>query len=72
MIPEIIPEKNGAPDANAMPRHKGMATKKTTIPEGKSLLIRAKRLLFIARYFRNEIIIAYPVETTGIEIERRY
>lgn len=35
-IPEIIPENKGAPDANAMPRHKGSATKKTTKPEGRS------------------------------------
>ncbi len=36
MMPEIIPLKNGAPDANDMPKHKGNATKKTTIPAGIS------------------------------------
>jgi hypothetical protein len=32
----MIPENNGAPDASAMPRHRGRATRKTTTPEGKS------------------------------------
>lgn len=27
---EIIPEKRNAPDANAIPKHKGRATKNTT------------------------------------------
>ena len=36
-IPEIIPDIIGAPEANATPRHKGSATKKTTIPAGISL-----------------------------------
>ena len=36
-IPAIIPANNGAPDANAIPRHNGTATKKTTILAGKSL-----------------------------------
>ena len=35
-IPAISPEKNGAPEASAMPKHKGTATKKTTILEGMS------------------------------------
>ncbi len=30
--PAKIPDNNGAPDANATPRHKGRATKKTTRP----------------------------------------
>jgi hypothetical protein len=37
-IPEIIPANNGAPEAKAMPKHKGRATKKTTKPAGKSSL----------------------------------
>ena len=36
IIPAIIPENKGAPDASAMPKHKGKATKKTTSPAGKS------------------------------------
>ena len=36
IIPEIIPLKKGAPDANAMPRHNGRATKNTTMPDGIS------------------------------------
>lgn len=39
MIPEIMPLKKGAPDARAIPKHRGSATKKTTIPAGRSCLI---------------------------------
>jgi hypothetical protein len=46
MIPEIIPENNGAPEAKAIPKHNGNATKKTTKPEAKSDLRFAKRLIF--------------------------
>jgi len=35
-IPAISPENNGAPDASAMPRHRGSATRKTTTAAGKS------------------------------------
>jgi hypothetical protein len=45
-IPEIIPENKGAPDANAMPRHKGSATKKTTKPEGRSDFMCLKYVLY--------------------------
>jgi hypothetical protein len=38
MIPEIIPEIRGAPDAKAIPRHKGIATKNTAILAGRSFL----------------------------------
>ena len=34
-MPAIIPDKGGAPDANAIPKHKGRATKNTTRPEAK-------------------------------------
>jgi hypothetical protein len=34
--PAIIPEKSGALDARAMPRHRGRATRKTTIDAGIS------------------------------------
>ena len=46
IIPEIIPENNGAPLANAIPKHNGSATKNTTKPEAKSDLRFAKRLIF--------------------------
>jgi hypothetical protein len=39
IIPAINPENNGAPLANAIPKHNGNATKKTTILAGKSFLI---------------------------------
>jgi hypothetical protein len=35
-IPEIIPENNGAPEAKAIPKQSGNATKNTTKPAGKS------------------------------------
>jgi hypothetical protein len=38
-IPAIKPEKRGAPLASAIPKHKGNATKKTTILAGRSFLI---------------------------------
>lgn len=37
-IPAIRPEKNGAPEASAIPRQSGTATRKTTILAGKSYL----------------------------------
>ena len=33
-IPEIMPENKGAPEARAIPRHNGSATKKTIILAG--------------------------------------
>ena len=39
IIPAISPEKRGAPLANAIPKHKGSATKNTTILAGKSFLM---------------------------------
>jgi hypothetical protein len=41
-IPEIMPENKGAPEAIAIPKHKGNATKKTTKPDAKSALRFAK------------------------------
>lgn len=38
-IPAIIPERIGAPEAKAIPRHKGRATKKTAKPDFQSPLI---------------------------------
>lgn len=37
IIPAIIPEKSGAPDASAIPKQSGMATRNTTIEAGRSL-----------------------------------
>ncbi len=45
-IPDMIPENNGAPEAIAIPKHKGSATRKTTKPDAKSDLRLAKRLIF--------------------------
>jgi hypothetical protein len=39
IIPEINPEKSGAPLASAIPKHKGNATKNTTTLAGKSFLM---------------------------------
>ena len=36
IIPAIKPENKGAPLAKAIPKHRGRATKKTTILAGKS------------------------------------
>ena len=36
MIPAMTPEKGGAPEATAMPRHSGTATRNTTTPAGMS------------------------------------
>ncbi len=36
-IPAMIPEKRGAPDANAIPRQRGSATRKTTTDDGRSV-----------------------------------
>jgi hypothetical protein len=41
-----MPDNGGAPDANAIPKHKGNATKKTTRPDGKSAFKFVKRFVF--------------------------
>lgn len=43
MIPESNPAYNGAPDASAMPKQSGKATKKTESPAGRSCLIQSSR-----------------------------
>lgn len=45
-IPAMIPENNGAPEAIAIPKHNGRATKNTTNPEGKSYFRLAKKFIF--------------------------
>lgn len=44
--PAIMPDNGGAPEANAIPKHNGSATKKTTRPDGKSDLRLAKIFTF--------------------------
>ena len=44
-IPAIIPANKGAPDANAIPKHKGTATKNTTILAGRSFFTCLKRFV---------------------------
>ena len=50
-IPAMIPENSGAPDASAIPKHSGKATKKTTRPAGQSsftyLNVNSGALFFI-------------------------
>ena len=38
MMPDRMPAYNGAPDANAMPKQSGNATRKTDKPAGRSCL----------------------------------
>lgn len=54
-IPDIIPENKGAPEAIAMPKHKGKATKKTTNPEAKSTFRLAKKLLLLVIILLNKL-----------------
>jgi hypothetical protein len=49
-IPDTMPLIKGAPEASATPRHKGRATKKTTIDAGISLPA-LERIRFIHSYF---------------------
>ena len=55
MIPAIIPESGGAPEANAIPKHNGRATKNTTIPDGKFSFIPPNTLfaffIFFEKYY---------------------
>ena len=37
-MPEIKPERRGTPEACAIPRQRGMLTKNTAMPAGKSYL----------------------------------
>ena len=46
-IPAIIPANKGAPEASAIPKHKGTATKNTTILAGRSFLICLNRLILV-------------------------
>jgi hypothetical protein len=53
-MPAIIPEKSGAPDAKAIPKHKGTATKNTTILDDKFCLT-SLNTLFICLIILNRI-----------------
>ena len=76
-----MPENKGAPDASAIPRHNGTATKKTTILAGKSLFNSLNRFgsdiafIFLIRKlfgFKNNtpgsIFIAKELELNVIEL----
>src|SRR5580704_6574606 len=51
IIPAITPEMRGAPDANAMPRQRGSATRNVTNPAGPSYLRRFPKLGLIVVVF---------------------
>ncbi|GGP03134.1 hypothetical protein GCM10010992_10320 [Cloacibacterium rupense] len=56
-MPAMIPDNGGAPDANAIPKHSGRATKNTTNPEGRFCLMSAKNddLFFIIEFNYNRL-----------------
>jgi hypothetical protein len=53
MIPDINPEIGGAPEAIAIPKHNGRATKKTTILAGMSFLKFLKGLKLLFKFIFN-------------------
>ena len=42
IMPDKMPVYNGAPEASAIPRHRGSATKKTVNPADRSCLKKSK------------------------------
>ena len=50
-IPAMIPENSGAPEASAMPKQSGTATRKTTRPAGASFFKLENKLFFIGKVF---------------------
>lgn len=55
-IPAITPDNGGAPDANAIPKHNGSATKNTTSPDGKfSFIPPNKDFAFFIIFYDNAI-----------------
>jgi len=70
-MPDIIPDKGGAPDARAIPSHNGKATKKTTRPDGKLALRLPKKFIFfvITENIYNAIIlsVAHAYESCPIQ-----
>jgi hypothetical protein len=43
----MIPANKGAPEASAIPKHNGTATKNTTILAGRSFLMCLNRLILV-------------------------
>jgi hypothetical protein len=60
IIPEIIPEYTGAPDAREMPRQRGRATKKTVIPALKSCLRKERKKNLIFRVVESLMMYKFP------------
>ena len=54
IIPQIIPANGGAPLATAMPKHRGKATKKTTIPDRTSARFNEKEDLIETIFCRGK------------------
>jgi hypothetical protein len=52
-MPATIPDISFTPLATAIPRHNGIATRKTTIDAGKSAPILLK-YFFIKKYFKQD------------------
>jgi hypothetical protein len=47
-MPAMMPENKGAPEASAIPKHNGKATKNTTILAGRSLFNSLNKSFIIA------------------------
>src|SRR5690606_14250215 len=54
IIPAITPENNGAPLANAIPKHSGKATKNTTSEAGKSFFKFLNISIHLAQQFAEQ------------------
>jgi hypothetical protein len=54
IIPAIIPANGGAPLATAMPKQRGKATKKTTIPDNRSARLNEKEDLIATIFCREK------------------
>lgn len=63
-MPAITPASGGAPEANAMPKQSGNATKKTTTPEAKFCL--NKRQLFLSRIILETICVDQSLNTQSM------
>src|SRR5690606_7730919 len=58
ITPAITPESGGAPEAKAIPKHKGSATRNTTIPEGRLSFIPPN--IFFAFFIFFEVLMYAP------------
>jgi hypothetical protein len=54
ITPVIIPAKGGAPEATAIPKHNGRATKKTTSPERVSVFINENIGFLLSIFMRSD------------------